>query len=46
MFEWISSLFANVAFNAAIHSAEVASYGGMHQPEEPEELKKYVCDNK
>ena len=46
MFSWISSLFASAALDAAIHSAGLASTGGMHQPKEPAGLQKLAEESK
>lgn len=46
MFEWISSLFASAAFEAAIYSAGLASTCGMHQLKEPECLQKIAAECK
>ena len=46
MFSWISSLFAGAALNSAIMSVGLASNGGMHQMEEPEELKELANESK
>ena len=40
MFDWLSSLFASMAYDAAIYSAGLASYGGMCQLKEPASLQK------
>ena len=31
MFDWLSSVLANLAYDAAIKSVDVASHNGMHQ---------------
>lgn len=46
MFNWISGLFANAAFEAAIYSAGLASSSGMHQMKEPEGLQKIADEIK
>ncbi len=46
MFNWISSLFAGVAFDMAIYSAGLASGNGMYQMKEPEGLQKLAEQNK
>ena len=46
MLNWISNIITGAAFEAAIYSAGVASTAGMHQPEEPESLKKAVEERK
>lgn len=50
MFNWLSNLLMSsmldAAFNAAIHSAELASNRGMHQIEEPENLQKVAKEYK
>lgn len=46
MFNWISSLFAGFAFDAAIYSAGLASSNGMQQLKEPEGLQKLAVENK
>lgn len=40
MFNWLSSLFTSMAYDAAIYSAGLASNSGMHQMKEPEGLQK------
>lgn len=40
MFDWLSSLFASMAYNAAIYSAGLASTNGMCQLKEPASLQK------
>lgn len=39
MFNWLSSLFTSMAYDAAIYSAGLASNSGMHQMKEPENLQ-------
>ena len=40
MINWLSSMFASLAYDAAIYSAGLASHGGMCQMKEPEILKQ------
>lgn len=40
MFEWLSNIFADAAYDAAIVSADLASHSGMFQMEEPENLQE------
>lgn len=40
MFEWIYNFIADVAYDSAIKSVDVASCNGMFQMEMPEALKK------
>ena len=35
MFEWIKNVIVGAAYDAAIYSADTASYFGMHQMKEP-----------
>lgn len=45
MFDWLSSILANLAYDAAIKSVDVASHNGMHQMEEPETVKTAAARN-
>lgn len=42
IFEKALSMTADAALEAALASVGLASYGGTHQPEEPEMLRKYA----
>ena len=46
MFNWLNSLFAGAALDAAIYSAGLASGSGLHQMKEPEGLQKLADDYK
>lgn len=46
MFEWLCNILANAAYDAAIHSADVASHSGLYQMEEPEALQKIAKERK
>lgn len=46
MFNWISGLFAGLAYDAAIFSAGKASAGGMNQMKEPETLQSLAEESK
>lgn len=50
MLEWLCSIFmtstANLAFDAAIYSAGVASCNGVYQMKEPENLQKIAEEYK
>ena len=46
MFNWISSLFAEIAYDSAIYSAGLASSNGLHQLKEPEDLQKLAEESK
>lgn len=40
MLNWLSSMFASLAYDAAIYSAGLASHGGMCQTKEPDILRQ------
>ena len=40
MFEWIKNVIVGAAYDAAIYSADTASYFGMHQMKEPANLQE------
>lgn len=42
----VLTITADAALEAALASVGYASYGGLHQPKEPEMLKKYAEDRK
>ncbi len=46
MFDWLSGLLAKMAYDAAISSAGQASYGGVYQMKEPEELQRVAKEDK
>lgn len=46
MFNWLLSIFAGAAFDAAIYSADCASAMGMHQMKEPANLQKIAKEHK
>lgn len=45
MFDWLSVLLAKMAYDAAISSAGQASYGGVYQMKEPEELQRVAKEH-
>lgn len=46
MFEWIDKLLADIAYEAAIGSANVASMNGLYQMEEPAGLQELAKETK
>ena len=40
MFNWILNIFADTAYNAAISSADLASFNGLYQMKEPAILQE------
>lgn len=44
MFNWISGIFAGIAFDMAIYSSGLASGSGMYQIKEPETLQKVASE--
>ena len=46
MFEWISEVIANAAYDAAINSVGVASANGLYQMEEPAGLQELAKETK
>lgn len=40
--KYILRLIAEYFFTTAIHSANMVSVKGLHQPKEPDELQKYI----
>lgn len=46
MLEWINSVIASFAYDAAVQSVDLASFNGLYQLEEPEALKKLANEEK
>lgn len=46
MFDWLSALLVDTAYDAAINSVGLASNNGMYQMEEPESLLNLVNEEK
>mgnify|MGYP004508823555 FL=1 len=46
MFDWLSNLLVDTAYDAAINSVGLASNNGMYQMEEPEILLNLVNEEK
>lgn len=42
MFNWLLNLVADTAYDAAIVSADLASFNGMYQMEEPANLQAFA----
>ena len=46
MFDWLSALLVDTAYDAAINSVGLASNNGMYQMEEPEILLNFAKEEK